>query len=113
MIFVSVRAVKLVQILAARGDEGMVGRERGSGDVVCPAITLFRVAELVEYFADDAEIVQRVRQLRIDRTETSFLLVRGAAQQPFGGGVVARGRRLFRGLDIRSCIVRFHQQPLL
>jgi hypothetical protein len=54
------------------------------------------IGRLVRDLAQDGKVVQRVGQVRMERTETSFLYNGGFAQKLFGGCLVAGSSGLFR-----------------
>src|SRR4030095_5038738 len=69
--------------------------------------TVLRIGRIVIDFADHAEIVQRVGEVRMEGAEGCLLQSGSLTQEPFGGGVVARSGRLFRRFDDRARFTRF------
>jgi hypothetical protein len=89
-----------------RGDEGMIWLQRRGRNGIGPAIAELGVLRLVRDIAHDAEVVQRVGQVRMERAETSFLQKSSLAQQLFSGGIITRRRGLFRRIDHGSKFAR-------
>ena len=77
----------------------MSGLERSGRDFMRPPITGLRLVQPAGPLADNAEIVQCVREIRVARTELGFLEVNGLAEQPFRGLDIAGGCRLFCGFE--------------
>jgi hypothetical protein len=96
-----------VKVLAARGDERMVRRQRRGRDGVRPAEVVLRVDRIVGHLADDAEIVQRVGEVWVVRTERLLLKGDRLAQELLGGGVIAGRGGLFSVFDDRVGFARF------
>ena len=92
-------SIEIVEILVTGRDEGMVVREDRLRDLIRPPVELLRIVRLVEDFADNAEIVQRVGEARIERAKFGLLEKDRAAQQLIGGGVVAGCSGFFRCFD--------------
>ena len=64
---------EISQILSTRGDEGMVWLQHRGRDGIGPSIADLGVLRLVRDIAHDPEVVQRVRQIRMERAETGLL----------------------------------------
>ena len=95
-----------MKVLATRRDERVVGRERRRRDGVRPAEVVLRVDRVVCHFADDAEVVQGIGEVRM-LAERLLLKGRRLAHKLLGGGVVARRGRLFGVFDDRLGFGRF------
>ena len=85
----------------------MVRWQRRGRDGVRPAEVVLRVDRIVGHLADDAEVVQRVGEVWMIRTERLLLQGDGLAQELFGGGVIAGRGRLFGFFDDRVGFARF------
>ena len=85
----------------------MIGFQRRLRDLVSPSKVPLRALRLLQYLADDAEVVQGVGEVRMERAETGPLQHGDLGQQLFGRDVVAGGRGLFRRVDDRSYVARF------
>src|SRR5262245_10795708 len=72
--------------------------------------TVLRVGRIVIDFADHAEIVQRVGEVRMEGAESCLLQSGSLTQELFGGGVVASCGGLFRRVDDRARFERFRHR---
>ena len=70
------------QILEARGDAGMIGRERLPGDAQRTAIEELGFVWPAKAIAHHPEIVERVRHVGVDQTEMGFLQPAHPAKGP-------------------------------
>ena len=70
-------------------------RRDGNGS----AKTSFRLVRIAIHLAHDAEVVQRVGEIRVKPTKTRLLQEGRLAQQHFGAGVVASTCSLFSRFD--------------
>src|SRR5262245_4041446 len=64
---------EILEVSPARRHEGMVRGERRGGDRVRSPIAALRLVVLIAPIIDDAEVVKRVGEIRMMRTEVRFL----------------------------------------
>ena len=64
---------KILQVLSTRGDEGVIRLEGCDRDLVRTPKALLRFVRLARDLAHDAEIVQRVGNIRMERAEAGLL----------------------------------------
>jgi hypothetical protein len=62
----------------------MIRRERRAGDAIRSAIAVLGVSRFAQVLGDDAEVVQRVREIMMRRAEVSLLQSGGLTQVPLG-----------------------------
>lgn len=77
----------------------MVRLEGARRDFVRPPITGLRLVQAPGLLANNAEIVQRVGEIRVARTELRFLQVNGFTEALLSGADIAGGCRLFGGIE--------------
>ena len=87
----------------------MVAGKAGPGDLVRTPVELLGISRLAGHFADDAQVVQRVGKIGMQRTELRFLMRRSLAQISLGGGMIAPGRCLFGRLHECTRVSRCQQ----
>ena len=73
----------------------MIGRERRGRDRRRASEARLCLGGLLEDLVDDAEIVEGVGEIGMERPELLFLELRGLAKPQLGGGVVAARRGRF------------------
>jgi hypothetical protein len=76
------------------------GEDRGRNFIRSSEASLGLV-EMAVHFAHDAEVVERVGQVRMERAVIGFLQFGGLSQEPLCGGQVAAVGRLLGGFDDR------------
>jgi hypothetical protein len=77
----------------------MVRLERGGSDVVRSTVAVGRFLESSGFLEGNAQVVQRVGEVRMMRAELGFLQVNGLLQQIAGSGDVAGGCRLVGSIE--------------
>ena len=77
----------------------MAGRERGRRDCRGAPIERLGIAKPSGFFGDDREIVQRAREIWMDRTKLGFLNPGGGPEQFVGSRKITGNRSAFRLLD--------------
>ena len=97
----SVSLAEIPQVLAAGNHDGVVGREHRLHNGVCPTIALLRVSWFADALARDAQVVQRAREVRVQRAELGFLKNCGLTQELLGRPEIAGGGCMFGCLDNR------------
>ena len=91
----------------------MIGRQGGRGNRARAPEELLGVGVLPGDLANDPEVVERVREIRMERSEAGLLQRRHLAKQPLGGRVVTGRGGLFRRLDDGLKFLRVrHGSPL-
>ena len=88
----------------------MVVRQNRPRDLIRSPVEALGVGRLVDDLADDAEIVQRVGEVGIERAELGLLHERRVAEQLFGGRVVAGRGGLFSCIDHGSSFARVRHE---
>ena len=73
--------------------------ERRDRNRVGTSVTVLGLVELVRALAYEGEVVQRAREVRVDRPEAELLYGDGLTQQPLSFGIVAGSDGLLRRLD--------------
>ena len=107
------RGTEILEVLPARGDERMIGRQGGRGNRARAPEKLLGVGVLPGDLAHDPEVIERVREIGMERSDARLLQRRHLAKQPFGGRVVAGRGGLFRRLDDGLKFLRVrHGSPL-
>ncbi len=77
----------------------MIGWQRVLGDRARPPEKLLGVVRLVRDLAHDAEVVERVGEIGVERTEALLLQLSRFAQEPFRGYVISAAGGLFCRLE--------------
>jgi len=77
----------------------MIGFQDGRRDRGGPPKEVLGVDGLFGDFAHDAEVVQRIGEIRMERSETGLLQKGSLAQKLFGRRIIAGSSRLLRRID--------------
>ena len=85
----------------------MIRRQRRGRERVRAAEVVLRVDRIVRHLADDAEVVQRVGEVRMVGAEGPLLQDGHFAQELLGRRVAAGRGRLFGAFDERAGVLRF------
>jgi hypothetical protein len=93
------RAAEVFEVLSARCDHRIVRRKRRGRNRGRPAVERLGIARSSGFLSDDGEVIQRARQIRMQRTQLSFLNACGMSQQLIRRREVASGRGMFRHLE--------------
>src|SRR5687767_5325954 len=87
--------------------------QRGGRDGVCAAEIVLRVDRVVRDLADDAEVVEGVREVWMVGAERLLLEGGCLAQEVLSGGVVAGRGSLFGVLDDRAGVRAHELRPIV
>jgi hypothetical protein len=101
------RAAKVFEVLPACRDHRMVGRKRRRCYGSRPAKEPLGLTRASCSFGDDCEVVQRVGEIRMERTQLIFLNACGASQQLIRGHKVASRCGAFRPLEQVTSVLLF------
>jgi hypothetical protein len=86
------RAAEVLEVLSTRGDHRVVGRTRRRRDCYGAPEQCFGIVQTSCLLRDDAEVVQGVGQIRVQRTQFGFLKPGGLPQQLFRRDEIAGAR---------------------
>jgi hypothetical protein len=78
-----VRVTEVFKILSTRSDHRVVRRKRRRRDLYRPPIGRLGIVRPPGSLGDDGEVVERVGQIRVERTEFGLLKLCGVSEQLF------------------------------
>jgi len=106
------RAAEILEVLPTRGDHGVVGLTGCRGDRDRPPIARFRLVQTPALLRNDGQVVQRIGQVGMDRSEFGFLAKGGVSEKLFRGNEIADARSVLRLGKYLSSVPRFrHRIP--
>jgi hypothetical protein len=101
------RAAEIFKVLSAGSDHRMIRRKRRRRYGSRPAIERLGLARASRPLGDDSKVVQRVGQIRMERTQLFFLNARRAFQQLISRHQIASRRGTFRPIEHLPSVLMF------
>jgi hypothetical protein len=103
-------ATEVLEVLPARHNDRMVGRQGRRRNGSRPAIERLGLSEASRSFGDNGAIVQRIGQIRMERPQLLFLEACGVSQQLISRRQVASRRRAFRPIEHVTSVLVFRHR---